>query len=136
MSEEDPALARCGTNPPKTERTAAFLADLRAIEQKHHARVGGCGCCGSPWVMFEGGKDDQDKIDEVDVNPAKLVPSPLPILLDCPLCKRTHIDQGEWATKPHRKHLCAGCGHTWRPSPFPTRGVSLAEYGRIMKVNP
>lgn len=39
--------------------------------------------------------------------------------LRCPACGQTHADMGEWATRPHKTHLCVaspmglGCGHTW-----------------------
>jgi hypothetical protein len=29
---------------------AAFLEELSALTIKHGIRIGGCGCCGSPWV--------------------------------------------------------------------------------------
>ena len=29
---------------------AAFLADLAALTEKHGIEIGGCGCCGSPWL--------------------------------------------------------------------------------------
>lgn len=48
---------------------------------------------------------------------------PLPIITHCPKCAKHHVDEGEWATKPHRTHLCAGCGTTWRPAAIPTVGV-------------
>jgi hypothetical protein len=49
---------------------------------------------------------------------------PTPMELFCPKCEVQHIDSGEWATKLHRTHLCAGCGHLWRPSEHPTVGVT------------
>ena len=47
--------------PPKTDKgqkepdieesnLAAFLADLAALTEKHGIEIGGCGCCGSPWL--------------------------------------------------------------------------------------
>jgi hypothetical protein len=44
-------------------------------------------------------------------------------VLFCPECCAQHIDRGEWATKPHRTHLCEVCGHKWRPSEYATVGV-------------
>jgi len=43
------------------------------------------------------------------------------LILHCPGCGLRHVDEGEWATRPHRTHLCvgegvrAGCGHLWTP---------------------
>jgi len=40
--------------------------------------------------------------------------------LACPACGKRHIDEGEWATRPHHTHRCVddeagrGCGHEWR----------------------
>lgn len=48
---------------------------------------------------------------------------PIPMVLVCPHCTSPHIDEGEWATKPHRTHLCASCGHLWRPAAVATVGV-------------
>ncbi len=47
----------------------------------------------------------------------------VPKELCCPNCGLRHIDKDEWAFKPHRTHLCAGCKHEWRPFEYPTVGV-------------
>lgn len=49
---------------------------------------------------------------------------PVPRILHCPSCRHRHIDEGEWATRPHCKHLCLVCGHIWQPAPTPTVGVA------------
>lgn len=49
---------------------------------------------------------------------------PIPLILHCPKCEHQHVDEGEWATKPHKTHLCAFCKHEWRPSDEPTVGVA------------
>lgn len=36
----------------------------------------------------------------------------------CPHCGGRHIDSGEWATRPHHKHLCESCGHIWREEEY------------------
>lgn len=67
-------------------------------------------------------------------------PEPVPMLLFCPKCRTQHIDRDErtdtlisgvigedWSTKPHRSHLCSGCGFVWRPSDVPTVGVKQLE---------
>jgi predicted RNA-binding Zn-ribbon protein involved in translation (DUF1610 family) len=75
---------------------------------------------------------------------------PIPMILFCPACGSQHIDREEehkpncdslstfrhgasaplpcscdrWVNPPHRSHLCAGCGHIWRPSDVRTVGVA------------
>lgn len=61
---------------------------------------------------------------------AEILPDPPvaaePRILDCPRCGRRHVDIEEWATRPHKTHLClfADCGHLWRPEDFPTVGIA------------
>ena len=50
---------------------------------------------------------------------------PIPIRLLCPSCGWLHIDEGEFATKPHHTHACQHCGHVWRPAVVPTVGVQF-----------
>lgn len=47
----------------------------------------------------------------------------IPMLLWCPECGERHIDEGEFATKPHHTHACQSCGHVWRPAIVHTVGV-------------
>ena len=49
----------------------------------------------------------------------------IPMRLPCPQCGRLHIDEGEFATKPHHTHSCQHCGLTWRPAVVPTVGVQF-----------
>lgn len=49
--------------------------------------------------------------------------NPLPIVVHCPTCHQQHVDEGEWAVRPHRTHLCSGCGATFRPALVHTVGV-------------
>ena len=66
--------------------------------------------------------------------------TPLPLVMYCP-AGHQHIDEGEWATKPHKTHQCQVkvtsdreelravgywdiCGLEWRPADFPTVGVA------------
>ncbi len=49
--------------------------------------------------------------------------NPIPSLLWCPVCHARHIDEGEFADKPHHTHACQGCGAVWRPALVPTVGV-------------
>lgn len=48
---------------------------------------------------------------------------PEPLVMDCPSCGVRHIDEGVWATKPHKTHQCQACGQEWRPKETPTVGV-------------
>ena len=48
---------------------------------------------------------------------------PVPMRLTCPECGELHIDEGEFATKPHHTHSCQHCGLTWRPAVVHTVGV-------------
>jgi len=51
-------------------------------------------------------------------------PAPgVPLRLNCPVCDIPHFDEGEWATRPHRTHLCGGCGTKWTPAAYPTVGA-------------
>lgn len=50
---------------------------------------------------------------------------PIPMLIHCPMCSGRHIDEGEFATKPHHTHACQHCGHTWRPAIVATVGVQF-----------
>lgn len=56
--------------------------------------------------------------------------APIPMLLACPVCHARHIDEGVYATKPHRTHVCQSCGMVWRPALVHTVGVDfLPGYG-------
>lgn len=48
---------------------------------------------------------------------------PVPMRLECPSCGELHIDEGEFATKPHHTHACQSCGAVWRPAVIATVGV-------------
>lgn len=47
----------------------------------------------------------------------------IPMRLHCPACGELHLDEGEFATKPHHTHACQGCGAVWRPAVIHTVGV-------------
>ena len=49
-------------------------------------------------------------------------PEPIPARLTCPACGQLHVDEGEFATRPHHTHACQHCGMTWRPAVVPTVG--------------
>ena len=48
---------------------------------------------------------------------------PIPMRLTCPDCGELHLDEGEFAVKPHHTHSCQACGMTWRPAVVHTVGV-------------
>lgn len=62
------------------------------------------------------------------------VMSPVPMLLACPACDVKHVDEGEWATRPHRTHLCHACGSLFRPALVPTVGVAALADGSTTPV--
>ena len=47
------------------------------------------------------------------------------MLLWCPCCHARHIDEGQFALKPHHTHACQTCGHVWRPALVYTVGVQF-----------
>lgn len=63
-------------------------------------------------------------VDEyLDKTEKRIHEVPIRMLLFCPVCDAQHIDEGEWATLPHRTHECQHCRHQWRPSHTSTVGV-------------
>lgn len=50
---------------------------------------------------------------------------PIPMRLVCEDCGILHIDEGEFATKPHHTHACQHCGLVWRPAVVATVGVQF-----------
>lgn len=48
---------------------------------------------------------------------------PVAMILTCPICGERHIDEGEYASKPHHTHACQFCGLVWRPAKIETVGV-------------
>lgn len=36
------------------EKLEAFLDELSELSRKHRIAIGGCGCCGSPWITPDG----------------------------------------------------------------------------------
>lgn len=49
--------------------------------------------------------------------------APIPMRIHCTICGELHIDEGEFATKPHHTHACQECGNVWRPAVVHTVGV-------------
>jgi hypothetical protein len=52
---------------------------------------------------------------------------PVPMIMHCPApgCGARHIDEGEFATRPHHTHACQTCGFVWRPAIVHTVGVQF-----------
>lgn len=50
-------------------------------------------------------------------------PAPIPMILHCPDCSNRHVDEDEFADRPHHTHACQHCGMVWRPAVVPTVGV-------------
>jgi hypothetical protein len=54
--------------------------------------------------------------------------TPAATKMNCPVCEKPHVDEGEFVKKPHRTHRCVddaagkGCGHEWRVEDY-VRGV-------------
>lgn len=71
---------------------------------------------------YEGDEDDP-KWKQAQQFLANMKPKPM--FLHCPKCGFLHVDEGEWATKPHRKHQCVKCRHEWKPHAYPTVGISI-----------
>lgn len=49
----------------------------------------------------------------------------IPMRLCCPECNSLHIDENEFAKKPHHTHTCQVCGNVWRPAVVHTVGVKF-----------
>jgi hypothetical protein len=91
------------------------------------------------WHEFDGGEGPCELVLEADrpaVEPtaAQMLLFPAdgqPVLnahMTCPSCGKRHVDEGEWATRPHLRHRCVddvagqGCGHEWAEKVY-RRGI-------------
>lgn len=56
--------------------------------------------------------------------------APVPLALNCPTCGKEHVDSVDrvtgidWATRPHKTHLCLHCGALFKPHDHATVGVA------------
>ena len=48
----DARRARKGIDTAAQERLDAFLNELTELTRKHGLVIGGCGCCGSPFIEY------------------------------------------------------------------------------------
>ena len=42
------------------EEVSKFMVELEALSRKHNIVIGGCGCCGSPFLYREGSMGRED----------------------------------------------------------------------------
>lgn len=69
-------------------------------------------------------KDERDRwVLVAQAAKSAVAAAPVPMRLHCPECGGLHLDEGEWATKPHHTHACQHCGACWRPAVANTVGV-------------
>lgn len=106
-----------------------FVEELREMDRVMRAFNG---CCEplAPTVVYRN-------------RPVAQAPKSIDMVLHCPKCGLQHIDAPDhpyyggmltvdgftprWDNPPHRTHLCAGCGHKWRPADVPTNGVPAVQ---------
>jgi predicted RNA-binding Zn-ribbon protein involved in translation (DUF1610 family) len=60
---------------------------------------------------------------EAEATAITIQAQPIAMLLWCPECGQRHIDEGDFAHKPHHTHACQNCGLNWRPAVVATVGV-------------
>lgn len=86
-----------------------------------------CGYTGSGWMELVDGEFQCGKCGHPVLAKLKEMGAcsnvPVPMIMYCPMCHERHIDEQEFATKPHHTHACQYCGHVWRPAIVPTVGV-------------
>lgn len=100
---------------------------------------------GKPWRDLTGDKAVFALFDK-----AFEAGKPIDMILHCPECHAQHIDRPDdpdsdaarlerhraansvrnpvanvWTNPPHHKHLCASCGHLWKPANVNTNGVAV-----------
>lgn len=78
-----------------------------------------CKCWGGPVIVTK-------KPRKMNMEMAGLAPEyTIPMILTCPMCNTRHIEEGEFALKPHHTHACQKCGTVWRPAKVNTHGVQF-----------
>ena len=110
-----------------TEKQREFFPALEALTRKYGVFIGGCGCCGSPWVG--GGHVDDSDFNDVDY-------------------QGVHYRGGyaygesqrlEWKSaydlclEAHRKEWEAMQNHLWKDQGIGKYGeMNTAEFGRLL----
>lgn len=61
MREEEKAL-----DTQRKERTEGFIKELNALTEKYQIAIGGCGCCGSPYLIDQKTYDGYDPMTEIN----------------------------------------------------------------------
>lgn len=76
-------------------------------------------------VTSQGNDYRPDVLDEppVTATGGVLVKTPIPMRLPCPACSALHVDESDFATRPHHTHACQECGNVRRPAIVDTVGV-------------
>lgn len=95
-----------GRPTPLSERDPVDLYDTLRRERTRDAQAVQSGWPATTYVIAEVGS------------------APMRCLLFCPKCGIYHVDEGEWAARKHKTHLCCLCGHEFRPFAYPTFGVA------------
>lgn len=62
-------------------------------------------------------------------------PTPEPRIIHCPACGFQHVDEGEWASKPHTRHRCAACDRVWSEAGHATIGVTEEDLDRMRLIH-
>lgn len=127
MPEIERPLIRVGQG----DQVRNLTSDPMYVITKDHTIADVC-----RWIAQQGGEiDARVMLGELAIADV----TPLDMVLHCPACGLQHIDAPQfeytenragyserervWDNPPHRSHLCAGCGHVWRPADVPTNGV-------------
>ena len=48
--------------PITQKELESFLAELTALSEKYNLYIGGCGCCGSPWIDRPGAPNEATEL--------------------------------------------------------------------------
>jgi len=88
-----------------------------------------CHKCGVTTTFDARGFNHDPDCPEVGGTAPAQTANPVPMQLDCPKCGLHHVDTLDamtgidWATRPHKTHLCLGCGHLFKPAEYTTVGM-------------